>query len=128
MNHDLTIMIYGAIMGVVGSIFTSIVTTMFHFWLERREYERRQNEERSRPLRQIHLPTDEEVILINSNRDRENPQEGQRNAAGAGSIALSLFVGGIMIYQTHDPRLGFAFMFMLGYLLTNRLIKQLRGK
>jgi hypothetical protein len=121
MNHDLTIMIYGAIMGVVGSILTSIVTTIFHFWLERREYERRQNEERSRQLRHIHLPTEEEIIIINSSRDQEPIPEGQRKA---GSIAVSLFVGGIMVYQTHDPMLGFAFTFMLGFLLTNRVIKR----
>jgi hypothetical protein len=125
MDHDLTIMIYGAIMGVVGSILTSIVTTIFHFWLERREHERRQNAERSIQLRHIHLPTDEEIILINSSRDQERTPEGQRKAAEAGSIALSVFVGGIMVYQTHDPMLGFAFMFILGFLLTNRVIRAL---
>jgi hypothetical protein len=127
MNHDLTIMIYGAVMGVVGSILTSIVTTIFHFWLERREYERRQNEERSRLLRHIHLPTEEEIIIINSSRGQEPMLEGQRKAAEAGPIAVSLFVGGIMVYQTHDPMLGFTFTFMLGFLLTNRVIKRLRG-
>jgi len=127
MDHDFTIMIYGAIMGVVGSILTSIVTTIFHFWLERREHERRQNVERSRQLRHIHLPTDEEVSLINSNRARELTPEGQRKTAEAGSIALSLFVGGVMVYQTHDPMLGFAFAFMLSFLQTNRMIRALIG-
>lgn len=127
MNHDLTVMIYGAIMGVVGSILTSIVTTIFHFWLERREYERRQNQERSRQLRHIHLPTGEEIVAINASRAEEPLPEGQRKAAETGSIALSVFVGGIMVYQTHDPMLGFAFAFMLGFLLTNRLIKALRS-
>jgi predicted PurR-regulated permease PerM len=126
MDHDLTIMIYGAIMGVVGSILTSIVTTIFQFWLERREQERRHNEERSRQLRHIHLPTDEEIIIINSSRDQEITPEGQRKAAEAGSIALSLFVGGFMVYQTHDLMLGFAFTFMLGFLLTNRVIRALK--
>lgn len=126
MNHDLTIMIYGAIMGVVGSILTSIITTIFHFWLERREHERRQNEERTRQLRHIHLPTDEEVVLINTNRDQEMTPEGQRRAAEAGSIALSLFVGGVMVYHTHDPMLGFAFAFMLSFLLTKRMIRALK--
>ena len=126
MDHDLTVMIYGAIMGVVGSILTSIVTTIFHFWLERREHERRQNEERSRQLRHIHLPTDEEIIIINSSRDQEPTPEGQRKTAEAGSIAVSVFVGGIMVYQTHDPMLGFAFTFMLGFLITNRLIRAFR--
>jgi hypothetical protein len=56
MDRDLTIMIYGAIMGVAGSLLTSIVSALFQFWLERREHERRQHEERrqarvlSRPL------------------------------------------------------------------------------
>jgi hypothetical protein len=126
MDHDLTIMIYGAIMGVVGSILTSIVTTIFHFWLERREHERRQSEERSRELRYIHLPTDEEIIMINASRDHAATPEGQHKAAEAGSVAVSVFVGGIMVYQTHDPMLGFAFTFMLGFLLTNRVIKSLR--
>ena len=126
MDHDLTVMIYGAIMGVVGSILTSIVTTIFHFWLERREHERRQNEARSRQLRHIHLPTDEQIIIINSSRTREQLPEGQRKAAETGSIALSVFVGGIMVYQTHDPMLGFAFAFMLSFLLTNRLIRAFR--
>ena len=45
LDQDLTIMIYGAIMGVVGSILTSLVTTIFQFWLERREHERRQHED-----------------------------------------------------------------------------------
>lgn len=123
MDHDLTIMIYGAIMGVVGSILTSIITTIFHFWLDRREYERRRDAERSRQLRQIHLPTEEEIILINSQRE---PEE-QRKTAEAGSLALSAFVGGFMVYQTHDPMLGFAFTFMLGFLLTNRVTRRLRG-
>ena len=126
MDHDLTVMIYGAIMGVVGSILTSIVTTIFHFWLERREHERRQNAERSRQLRHIQLPTDEEIMVINSNRAQEQIPEGQRKAAETGSIALSVFVGGIMVYQTHDPMLGFAFTFMLGFLITNRLIRAFR--
>ena len=127
MDHDFTIMIYGAIMGVVGSILTSIVTTIFHFWLERREHERRQNVERSLQLRHIHLPTDEEVILINSDRAQELAPEGQRKTAEAGSIALSLFVSGVMVYQTHDPMLGFAFAFTLSFLLTNHVLRALKG-
>lgn len=125
MDNDLTVMIYGAIMGVVGSILTSIITTIFNFWLERREYERRKTEERSRQLRHIHLPTDDEVIRINSNRDQVQTQDGQRKTAETGSIALSLFVGGMMVYQTHDPLLGFAFTCMLSFLLTRRVTRAL---
>jgi hypothetical protein len=129
MDHDLTIMIYGAIMGVVGSILTSVVTTIFQFWLARREDERKQHEARSRALRQIHLPTDEEIIKINAGRDHEEDHEAQRKAkaAQAGSIALSTFVGGLLVYQTRDPMLGFTFAAMLGFLMTNRLLRALRG-
>jgi predicted PurR-regulated permease PerM len=120
-------MIYGAIMGVVGSILSSIVTAMFQLWLARREDERKQSAERSRQLRLIHLPTDEEVIQINASRDHEHGPEGQSRAAQAGSIAVSAFVGGLLVYQTRDSMLGFAFAAMLGFLVTNRLIRALRG-
>ena len=127
MDHDLTIMIYGAIMGVVGSVLSSIVTALFQLWLARREEERKQSEDRSRQLRQIHLPTVEDVIKINASRDEEDTPEGQRKAAEAGSLALSVFVGGFMVYQTHDPMLGFAFAFMLTFLWTRRLIRAFTG-
>ena len=127
MDHDLTIMIYGAIMGVVGSILSSIVTAMFQLWLARREDKRRQSAERSRQLTLIHLPTDEEVIKINASRDPEHGPEGQSRAAQAGSIALSAFVGGLLVYETRDSMLGFAFAAMLSFLVTNRLIRGLRG-
>ena len=126
MDRDLTIMIYGAIMGVVGSILTSLVTTIFQVWLARREQERRQAEERHRQLRLIHLPTDEDVIRINATRAGEPLPEGQRTAAEAGSIALSVFVSGLLVYQTDDPMLGFSFTAMLGYLFTNRMLRALR--
>jgi hypothetical protein len=127
MDHDLTIMIYGAIMGVVGSVLSSIATALFQLWLARREDERKRSEDRSRQFRQIYLPTDEDVIKINASRDNEETSEGQRKTAEVGSLALSGFVGGLMIYQTHDPRLGFAFTFMLGFLLTKRVIRALKG-
>ena len=41
MDSDLTVMIYGVIMGVAGSILTSIISALFQFWLPRREHERR---------------------------------------------------------------------------------------
>jgi predicted PurR-regulated permease PerM len=122
MDRDLTIMIYGAIMGVVGSILTSIVTTMFQFWLARREHERKQSEERSRQLRYIHLPTDEEVILINSSRQNESSPELQRKTAETGSVVLSVFIGGVLVYQTNDPMLAFSFAALLGFLVTRRAI------
>ena len=128
MDHDLTIMIYGAIMGVAGSILSSIVTAIFQLWLVRREDQRKEREERSRQLRLIHLPTDEEVIRINASRDHGEGPDGQRTAAQAGSIALSAFVGGLLVYQTRDSMLGFAFAAMLGFLLTNRLIRTLTNR
>lgn len=126
MDHDLTIMIYGAIMGVVGSVLSSVVTALFQLWLARREDERKRSEDRSRQLRHIHLPTDEDIIKINAGRDHEETVEGQHKAAEAGSLALSAFVGGFMVYKTHDPMLGFAFAFMLTFLLTKRLIRALK--
>ena len=121
MDRDLTIMIYGALMGVAGSILTSIVTTIFQLWLARREDERKRSEERSRQLRHIHLPTDEDIIRINANRDSEEIPGESSKAAGAGTIALSVFVSSLLVYQTNDPMLEFAFSAMLGYLATNRL-------
>ena len=127
MDHDLTIMIYGAIMGVVGSVLSSIVTALFQLWLARREDDKKRSEDRSRQLRQIHLPTDEDVIKINASREHEEIPEGPRKTAEAGPIVLSVFVGGFMVYQTHDPMLGFAFAFMLTFLLTRRLIHAFKG-
>jgi predicted PurR-regulated permease PerM len=126
MDRDLTIMIYGAIMGVAGSIISSLISTVFQFWLARREYERKQNEEQSRQLRHIHLPTDEEIIIINAQRSGENESESSRKTAEAGSLVLSSFVGGLLVYQTNDPLLGFAFSACLSYLLTKRAIRWLR--
>jgi predicted PurR-regulated permease PerM len=123
MERDLLVMIYGAIMGVVGSIVTSIVTALFHFWLERREYERRQSEERDRQLRRIHIPTDEEILLLNSEPQNEHPAEVARTAAEAGSILISLLLSSAAVYQTRDPMLGFAFGACLGFLLMRRITR-----
>lgn len=124
MDRDLTIMIYGAIMGVVGSILTSIVTTIFQFWLARYEDERRQSQERSRQLRYIHLPTDEEVIMINSGRQNDDRPELQRKAVETGSVALSVFIGGVLVHQTNDSMLAFCFAALLGFLFTRRIIRR----
>lgn len=93
MDRDLTMMIYGTIMGVI----------------------------ESRQLRQIYLPTDEDVITINSGRHNADRPESQRNAAG--SMGLSKVLTSLLIYQTHDPMLGFAFAAMLGFLMTTRVIQ-----
>jgi hypothetical protein len=42
-------------------------------------------------------------------------------------MVLSTFVGGVLVYQTNDPMLGFAFTSMLGFLMTTRVIRALRG-
>ena len=128
MDRDLTIMIYGAIMGVAGSIISSLVSTIFQFWLARREEQRKQSEEHSKQLRRIHLPTDQEVIMINSQHSGENEPESPRKAAEAGSLVLSVFVGSLLVYRTSDPMLGFAFTAFLGYLMTRRVISFLRNK
>lgn len=126
MDRDLTIMIYGAIMGVVGSILSSLVTTIFQAWLARRENDRKQSEERSRQLRHIHLPTDEEVIRINSGRQDGNLPEPQRKAAETGSIVVSVFIGGALVHQTNDILLAFTFAALLGFLVTKRLLRALK--
>lgn len=125
MDRDLTMMIYGAIMGVIGSIVTSLVAALFQFWLERREYERRQSEAQTRQLRQIRLPTDEEVILLNTGRNDGDLSESQRHPAG--SLVLSVVISSLLVYQTHDPILGFAFAAVLGFLMTRRLLRLLGG-
>ncbi|HXQ36804.1 MAG TPA: hypothetical protein VN843_22520 [Anaerolineales bacterium] len=126
MDRDLTIMIYGALMGIVSSIVTSLVTTMFQFWLARREYERRLKEEQQRQMSQIYLPTGEEVIAIISNDHHISEPEASHKAAEAGSLIFSIILGSFLVYQTRDPMLGLAFTAILGFLITNRMIKFLK--
>lgn len=128
MERDLLVMIYGAIMGVVGSIVTSLVTATFQLWLERREYERRQAQEHHRQLKQIHLPTDEEVRLINSDHQNEHGPETTRAAAEAGSILLSLILSSAAVYTTRDPILGFSFGACLGFLITRRITMAIKRR
>lgn len=125
MERDLMVMIYGAIMGVVGSIVTSIITALFQLWLERREFERRQSQQRQRRLHQIHLPTDEEVRMINAQRQVESSPESARTLAEAGSVILSILLSSLVVYQVREPLLGFAFGALLGFLATHRLIQAL---
>jgi hypothetical protein len=84
-------------MGAVGSILSSLVTTIFQLWLARQENERKQREEQSRRLRHIRLDTAEEVIMINSGRQNGNLPESQRKVAETGSIVLCVFVGGALV-------------------------------
>ena len=126
MDHDVTVMLYGALMGIVSSILTSLVTTWFQFWLARREYERRLKEEQKKRLSQIYLPTGEEVIAIISNDHQMNMSESSHKVAEAGSIVLSIILGSVLVYQTRDAVLGFAFAAILAFLITNRTIRFLR--
>jgi predicted PurR-regulated permease PerM len=123
MERDLMVMIYGAIMGVVGSILTSIVTALFQLWLERREYDRRQSQKRHRQLRQIHLPTDEDIRTINAEQQGDQQPEPARTLAGAGSVLVSLLLSTLVVYQTHDAMLGFVFSGLIGFLLMNRVLR-----
>ena len=126
MDRDLIMMIYGALMGILSSIVTSLVTTSFQFWLARREYERKLREEQERKLRQIYLPTDEEVIAFISHDQIVSQPETSHKAAEAGSIILSIILGSVLVYQTNDPILGFTFTAILGFLLTNRVLRFLK--
>jgi predicted PurR-regulated permease PerM len=121
MDRDFMVMIYGAIMGVVGSILTSIVTAIFQLWLERREFNRRQSEERHRQLKQIHIPTDEEVRIINSEHQNDHQPEPARTLAEAGSVLISILLSSLVVYQTKDTMLGLLFGALLGFLVTNRV-------
>jgi hypothetical protein len=78
-------------------------------------------------VRYIHLPTDEEVLLINSSRQNDNSPEFQRKAAETGSVVLSVFIGGVLVHQTNDPMLAFSFAALLGFLVTRRAISKLKG-
>jgi predicted PurR-regulated permease PerM len=128
MERDVVVMIYGAIMGVVGSILTSILTALFQLWLDRREYRRRQTEEHDRRLRQIHLPTDEDVRLISQEHQNEQSPETARTSASAGAVLLSLMISSTLVFQTRDPFLGFSFAAALGFLFTRRLTRYLRRR
>jgi hypothetical protein len=78
-------------------------------------------EDRQQQLRQIYLPTEEEVLSINAEYQNEDPPETARMAAEAGSLLLSLILGSAAVYQTRDPLLGFSFGACLGFLITRRI-------
>src|ERR1044071_1303669 len=126
MDHDLTMMIYGALMGVVGSIVSSLVSTLFQFWLARREYERKQYEEQHKQLNQIYLPTEEEVIAIISQEHNETPPQISHKTAQTGSLVLSVMLSSFVIYQARNPLLECAFTATLSFVATNRVIRSLR--
>jgi len=119
-------MIYGAIMGVMSSIITTLVTSIFQYWLARHEYERRQKEEQEKQLRHIYLPTDSEVIIINSRHLEETEADSPRIPAQTGSLVISVAVSSFLVYRTNNPILSLAFATLLGFLLTNRIIRLIK--
>ena len=60
MDHDLQMMIYGALIGI-GS---SIITIWFQSWLNRREHERQIKEEHKREQQKILIPSMDETNAI----------------------------------------------------------------
>ena len=93
MDHDLLMMLYGALIGAGARVVTSMVTSTFQLWLEHRDHERQKIEEHNRQTRQIYLPTAEEVRAITSHRYQENQAGAHRRTVGTGSILVSV-VGG----------------------------------
>jgi hypothetical protein len=126
MDHDLLMMLYGALMGASSRVITSMVESTFQLWLEHRDHERRQSEEQHRQATQIYLPTAEEVRAITSHRYQESQAVGSHSAIGTGSIVLSMVGGGLLIHQAREPILSLGFAAVVSYMLTNSIIKRLR--
>jgi hypothetical protein len=129
MDRDVLLMIYGALMGVVSSIITSLVTFIAQQWLERRELERRQSEERRKQMRQIYLPTNEEIEAINAQREDGVGSEVPQRTHEAGSLVLSIIsviACSLLAFQMQSPTLSFAFAALMGFFLTNRVIRFIR--
>jgi hypothetical protein len=126
MDHDLLMMLYGALVGASSRVITSMVTSTFQLWLEHRDHERQLGEEKNRQARQIYLPTPEEVRAITSHRYQENQAAAPRRSVGTGSIVLSMLGGGLLIYQAREPILSLGFAAIVSYLLTNSIINRLK--
>jgi hypothetical protein len=126
MDHDLLMMLYGALIGATSRVITSMVESAFQLWLERRDEERRQSEERSRQASQIYLPTAEEVQAITSQQYEEHQAAAQRKVMATGSIVVSVVGGGFLIHQAREPILSLGFAALVSYLLTNSLFKLLK--
>jgi len=126
MDHDLLMMLYGALMGAGTRVLTSIVESTFQLWLEHRDQERQQTEAEARRATQIYLPTAEEVRAITSHRYQEHQAMAPRKAVGTGSILISVVGSSLLIHQVRAPMLSFGFMAMVSYLITNSLLNRLR--
>jgi len=64
LSYDAQLIVLGAIIGLVSSLLTSIITALFQSWLNRREYIIRQRWEKEEKLKEIYIPTREEVERI----------------------------------------------------------------
>ena len=76
-------------------------------------------------MRKIHLPTDDEIRVINADRQVESSPATARTLAESGSVILSILFSSLVVYQAREPLLGFAFGALLGFLITQRLIRAL---
>lgn len=126
MDHDLLMMLYGAMIGAGSRVLTSMLESTFQLWLGHREQERQQSEEENKRATQIYLPTPEEVRAITSHRYQENQATVSRKAVGTGSLVLSVVGGGFLIHQAREPWLSLGFAAMISYLITNSLMKRLK--
>ena len=126
MDHDLLLMLYGALIGAASRILTTIIEAALQRWMQRRDQERRHREELHRQATQIYLPTVEEVQAITAERYQEHEAAAPRKAFGTGSIVLSVVGGGFVIHQARDPLLSLGFATLLSFLVTHNAIKRLR--
>ena len=126
MDHDLLLMLYGALIGAASRILTTMIEAALQRWLQRREQERHHREELHRQATQIYLPTVEEVQAINSERYQEHEAAAPRKAVGTGSIVLSVVGGGFVIHQARDPMLSLGFAALVSFLMTHNALKRLK--
>jgi hypothetical protein len=126
MDHDLLMMLYGALVGASSRVITSMLESTFQLWLEHRDHERRQSEEHHKQATQIYLPTAEEVRAITSHRYQESQATAPRKAVGTGSIVLSVVGSGLLIHQVREPILSLGFAAVVSYLITNSIIQRIK--
>jgi len=126
MDHDLLMMLFGALVGAGSRVASDMVMSVFQLWLERRDHERRETEEHIRQATQIFLPTAEEVRAITAHRYQENQAAAQSRTVGTGSIVLSVVGGGFLIYQAREPMLSLCFGAMVSFMMTNSLLKRFK--
>ena len=126
MDHDLLMMLYGALVGAGSRVISDMVMSVFQLWLERRDQERRENQEHLRQATQIYLPTAEEVRAITSHRYQEHQATTPRQTIGTGSVVLSVVGGGFLIYQTREPMLCLCFGAVISFLVTNNLLQRIK--